>query len=74
MDQITPTLKLSVLYGKPHDPAAFEAHCLGTHMPLVAATPAPARAEASCLAPTDRRHRSTDFSKPGSIALNISLK
>lgn len=44
MDQITPTLKLSVLYGKPHDPAAFEAHCLGTHMPLVAATPAPARA------------------------------
>ena len=47
MDQITLTLRVSVLYGKVHDPAAFEAHCLGTHMPLVAAAPAPARAEAS---------------------------
>jgi uncharacterized protein (TIGR02118 family) len=43
----TPVLKLSVLYGQPQDPAAFEAYYLGTHMPLVAAAPAPARAEAS---------------------------
>lgn len=49
MEPATPTtvLKLSVLYGQPHDPAAFEAYYLGTHMPLVAAAPAPARAEAS---------------------------
>lgn len=43
----TTTLKLSVLYGQPQDSAAFEAYYLGTHMPLVAAAPAPARAEAS---------------------------
>jgi uncharacterized protein (TIGR02118 family) len=51
LNQPAPTnasaLKLSVLYGKPQDPAAFEAYYLGTHMPLVAAAPAPARAEAS---------------------------
>ncbi len=43
----TTALKLSVLYGQPHDPTAFEAYYKGTHMPLVAAAPAPARAEAS---------------------------
>jgi uncharacterized protein (TIGR02118 family) len=43
----TTVLKLSVLYGQPQDLAAFEAYYLGTHMPLVAAAPAPARAEAS---------------------------
>ncbi len=42
-----PALKLSVLYGHPQDPAAFERYYLGTHMPLVAAAPAPARAEAT---------------------------
>ncbi|MDP3085843.1 MAG: EthD family reductase [Rubrivivax sp.] len=47
MDRVTPALKLSVLYGQPKDPAAFEAHYLGTHMPLVAAAPAPASAEAT---------------------------
>ncbi len=40
-------MKLSVLYGQPQDPEAFEAYYLGTHMPLVAAAPALARAEAS---------------------------
>lgn len=31
--------KLVVLYGQPDDPAAFEAHYLLTHVPLVKATP-----------------------------------
>lgn len=44
---MTTTLKLSVLYGHPHDPAAFEAYYLHQHMPLVAQAPAPARAETS---------------------------
>lgn len=47
MNPAAPTLKLSVLYGHPQDPAAFEAYYRDTHMPLVAAAPAPARAEAS---------------------------
>lgn len=42
-----PSLKLSVLYGQPQDPAAFEAHYHGTHLPLLAAAPPPARVEAS---------------------------
>ena len=43
-------LKLSVLYGHPADPAAFEAYYLGTHLPLAAATPGLGRTElALCL-------------------------
>jgi uncharacterized protein (TIGR02118 family) len=34
---MTQGLKLSVLYGHPVDPAAFEAYYLGTHLPLAAA-------------------------------------
>jgi uncharacterized protein (TIGR02118 family) len=45
--QSTSALKLSVLYGQPQDSAIFEAYYLGTHMPLVAAAPAPTSAEAS---------------------------
>ncbi len=41
------TLKLSVLYGHPQDPSAFEAHYLQQHLPLLAAAPPPARTEAS---------------------------
>ena len=44
---MTPALKLSVLYGHPADPAAFEAHYRGTHLPLVAATPGLGRTERS---------------------------
>lgn len=40
-------LKLSVLYGQPADPGAFEAYYRHQHMPLVAAAPAPMRTEAS---------------------------
>lgn len=46
-----PALKLTVLYGRPQDATAFEAYYLGTHMPLVAAAPPPARAEASLALP-----------------------
>lgn len=47
MPSTPPALKLTVLYGPPTDPAAFEAYYLGTHMPLVAAAPAPSRVELS---------------------------
>ncbi len=43
------TVKLVVLYTQPDDPAAFEAHYLGVHMPLVAALPGLQRAEAGQL-------------------------
>jgi uncharacterized protein (TIGR02118 family) len=33
------TVKLVVLYTQPGDPAAFDEHYLGVHMPLVAAGP-----------------------------------
>ena len=43
------TVKLVVLYTQPDDPAAFDAHYLGVHMPLVAALPGLQRAEAGQL-------------------------
>ena len=43
------TVKLVVLYTQPDDPAAFEEHYLGVHMPLVAALPGLQRAEAGLL-------------------------
>lgn len=42
---MNPALKLSVLYGHPADPEAFEAYYLGTHLPLAAATPGLGRTE-----------------------------
>lgn len=49
--QPLPRLKLSVLYGLPRDPVAFEAHYAGVHMPLVAQAPPPVRVEASIALP-----------------------
>lgn len=39
------TVKLIVLYTQPEDPAAFDEHYLGVHMPLVAKIPGLQRAE-----------------------------
>jgi uncharacterized protein (TIGR02118 family) len=39
------TVKLMVLYTQPEDPAAFDEHYLGVHMPLVAKIPGLQRAE-----------------------------
>ena len=39
------TVKLVVLYTQPDDPAAFDEHYLGVHMPLVAKIPGLQRAE-----------------------------
>jgi uncharacterized protein (TIGR02118 family) len=39
------TIKLVVLYTTPDDPAAFDEHYLGVHMPLVAKLPGLERAE-----------------------------
>ncbi len=39
------TVKLVVLYTQPDDPAAFDQHYLGVHMPLVAKIPGLRRAE-----------------------------
>jgi len=39
------TIKLVVLYTQPDDPAAFDEHYLGVHMPLVAKMPGLQRAE-----------------------------
>ena len=39
------TIKLVVLYTMPDDPAAFDEHYLGVHMPLVAKLPGLERAE-----------------------------
>ena len=39
------TVKLIVLYTQPDDPAAFDEHYLGVHMPLVAKIPGLERAE-----------------------------
>ena len=41
------TVKLVVLYTQPEDPAEFDRHYFGTHMPLVHAIPGLERAEAS---------------------------
>ena len=42
---MTRALKLSVLYGHPADPAAFEAYYWGTHLPLAAGVPGMGRSE-----------------------------
>lgn len=39
------TVKLTVLYTQPEDPAAFDEHYLGVHMPLVAKMPGLQRTE-----------------------------
>ena len=39
------TVKLVVLYTKPSDPTAFDAHYLGTHVPLVNTIPGLQRSE-----------------------------
>lgn len=39
------TVKLVVLYTQPDDPAAFDEHYLGVHMPLVAKIPGVQRTE-----------------------------
>jgi uncharacterized protein (TIGR02118 family) len=44
---MTHALKLSVLYGHPSDPAAFEAHYHGSHLPLAGAIPGLGRSEVS---------------------------
>ncbi len=41
------TVKLVVLYTQPDDPAEFDRHYLGTHMPLAHAIPGLQRAETS---------------------------
>jgi uncharacterized protein (TIGR02118 family) len=41
------TVKLVVLYTQPEDPAAFDEHYLGVHMPLVQKIPGLDRAETS---------------------------
>jgi uncharacterized protein (TIGR02118 family) len=41
------TVKLVVLYTQPEDPAAFDEHYLGVHMPLVQKIPGLERAETS---------------------------
>jgi uncharacterized protein (TIGR02118 family) len=41
------TVKLVVLYTQPDDPAAFDEHYLGVHMPLVQKIPGLERAETS---------------------------
>jgi uncharacterized protein (TIGR02118 family) len=43
------TVKLVVLYTQPEDPAAFDEHYLGVHVPLVAKIPGLQRAETSKL-------------------------
>lgn len=43
------TVKLVVLYTQPEDPAAFDEHYLGVHMPLVGKIPGLQRAESSKL-------------------------
>ena len=43
------TVKLVVLYTQPDDPAAFEEHYLGVHMPLAGAVPGLQRAESGLL-------------------------
>jgi uncharacterized protein (TIGR02118 family) len=39
------TVKMMVLFAQPEDPAAFDQHYFGTHMPLVHAMPGLQRAE-----------------------------
>ena len=45
-------VKLSVLYGPPEDPAAFEDYYAGSHLPLAAKVPNVARFEASLVVGT----------------------
>jgi len=43
--RVRPVIKLSVCYQTPNDPAAFDAHYLGTHMPLCDTLPGIVRSE-----------------------------
>jgi uncharacterized protein (TIGR02118 family) len=47
------TVKLVVLYTRPEDPDAFDAHYLGVHMPLVSKVPGLQRAESGRLSAID---------------------
>jgi uncharacterized protein (TIGR02118 family) len=48
---ISRMVKLTVLYGPPTDPAAFDAHYLDTHVGIVASIPGLVRNEVSRFAP-----------------------
>jgi uncharacterized protein (TIGR02118 family) len=56
-------VKLTVLYGHPDDPAAFEEYYANTHMPLVDDMPNLQRYEAAraCYELGQKSHRNADF-------------
>ena len=71
------TVKFVVLYTAPDDPADFDQHYLGVHMPLVSKLPGLERAEtARFVAAVDGEqtyHRQTDLYFADSKALNAAF-
>jgi uncharacterized protein (TIGR02118 family) len=67
------TVKLVVLYTRPDDPAAFEEHYLGTHVPLVRAMPGLQRLEAGRFAGRDQAYyRGAELSFADQAALGAA--
>ena len=72
------TIKLVVLYTQPDDPAAFDEHYLGVHMPLVAKMPGLQRAETGKFAMAldggeQTYHRVAELYFAGAEAMNAAF-
>jgi uncharacterized protein (TIGR02118 family) len=67
------TVKLMVLYTQPEDPAAFDQHYFGTHMPLVHAMPGLQRAETGKFGTRAPYYRGTGLYFADRDAINAAL-
>ncbi len=67
------TVKLMVLYTQPEDPAAFDQHYFGTHMPLVHAIPGLQRAETGRFGTRAPYYRVAELYFADRDALNAAL-
>ncbi|MGH3402230.1 MAG: EthD family reductase [Streptosporangiaceae bacterium] len=67
------TVKLMVLYTQPEDPAAFDQHYFGTHMPLVLAMPGLQRAETGKFGTRAPFYRAAELYFADRDALNAAI-
>lgn len=71
-------LKLTVLYDRPDDVAAFESHYLGTHVPLARAVPGIERVEVTLFSPAPdgappRHHLMAELYFPDAATMRSAL-
>jgi uncharacterized protein (TIGR02118 family) len=67
------TVKMMVLFAQPEDPAAFDQHYFGTHMPLVHAMPGLQRAETGKFSTRAPYYRAAELYFADRDALNAAF-